>query len=139
MPEIIKHYKCTICGTVYDHFDEALSCEALSCEALSCEGKGPKIRIQKLGLPKWEPPAVRTTGPGTGYKLHNRRVTVFPTQGGVLIKCKRLGGAGEPRVVTSKLALSDDAAFVIHSLVEDVLRKKGYGTKKYDEEENSHG
>jgi hypothetical protein len=57
-----------------------------------------------------------------GYmlRLQNRRVEVFPTDTGVAIRFKRLGGDGEPRVVKTELALSMDAALGMVGMIEQV-------------------
>lgn len=65
-------------------------------------------------------PIAKVNGKGYILRLPNRRVMVFPCDNGVLIKCKRLGGDGEPRVVTTRLPLSMDAALGMAAMVEQV-------------------
>lgn len=83
-----------------------------------------EITSAKQGRKAWEIPPSKINGRGIKVKLHNRRVSVFPTDSGVVIICKRLGGENEPRVVTTKLPLTDDAAIAISGLIEEIIRDK---------------
>jgi hypothetical protein len=86
--------------------------------------KASEVFDVKMGKECWEAKIHSAVGRGLEVKLRNRRIGVFPTDEGIVIRAKRLGGAKEQRIVVTKMALSDDAAIAVASMIDELMRKK---------------